>query len=80
MVDVKKSSKCGNKQLKSNFHKDKSTKDKLYSSCKICVNQRKVEWRKNNYEKYKCYSREYFQQKKIIMKDINLILENVSNR
>ena len=34
---VKKCLKCGNISLKSNFHKIKKSKDRLFSQCKFCV-------------------------------------------
>ena len=37
---VKKCSKCGTIYLKSNFHKNKITKDGLFSQCKSCVIQK----------------------------------------
>ena len=37
---VKKCSKCGNISLKSNFHKNRNSKDGLFSYCKSCVIQK----------------------------------------
>ena len=34
---IKKCSKCGIISVKSNFHKDKKSKDGLFSQCKSCV-------------------------------------------
>ena len=37
---VKKCSKCGIISVKSNFHKDKKSKDKKFSQCRSCVIQK----------------------------------------
>ena len=37
---IKKCSKCGFISLKSNFHKEKKSKDGLFSQCRSCVIQK----------------------------------------
>ena len=51
MDDVKKCSKCGIISLKSNFHKNKLTKDGLFSQCKSCVIQKQKIYDSENREK-----------------------------
>ena len=48
---VKECSKCGIISLKSNFHKNKLTKDGLFSQCKSCVIQKRKIYDSENREK-----------------------------
>ena len=47
---MKQCSKCKEWKDESEFHKDKSKKNGLHSSCKKCMNQKNREWKKNNKE------------------------------
>ena len=49
--DLNKCSKCGNISMKSNFNKDKSTKEGLHQQCKSSRNQKQKEYQSNNGEK-----------------------------
>lgn len=64
----KQCSKCKEVKTREEFYRAANTRDKLYSSCKMCKNSSKSsEWRSNwskkwrfdNLEKIKAYQREY---------------------
>ena len=63
-IQYKHCSKC--KQLLSidNFYKNKSSKDGLYSRCKLCHIQQTQDYRTNNQEKVKQFKGEYYQNNK----------------
>ena len=48
---VKKCSKCGIVSFKSNFHKDRETKEALFSQCQSCVAQKQKIYDSENREK-----------------------------
>ena len=48
---VKKCSKCGIVRLKSNFHKNRNSKDGLFSYCKSCVIQKQRIYDNENRER-----------------------------
>lgn len=60
---MKRCSGCKKLKNLSEFHKDKSKKDRLYSSCKMCTCGKEKKYRENNREKVnilqrKCYQRD----------------------
>ena len=71
---VKKCSKCGIISLKSNFHKNKKSKDGLTSLCKVCKN----EYNKNYYNKNR--DSELERRKKYISQNRGKINEYVKNK
>ena len=62
MDELKKSSKCKNEKLLLTFY-FRQINQKYGKESKRCLGGKRRE-RKNNYEKAKPYSREYFQQNK----------------
>ena len=71
---VKKCSKCGIVKLKSNFHKDKKSKDGLTSHCRVC----KSHYNKNYYNKNR--DSELERRKKYISQNRGKINEYVKNK
>ena len=57
-------SKCKTEKEICEFYKRKETKDGHRSDCKCCFNERALEYRKNNEEKIKRRSKDYFQKNK----------------
>ena len=61
---TKRCPKCEEIKPKSDFHKDKSKKDGLVSSCKPCHKATNKAWNQANKEKYKARQKEYYQANK----------------
>ena len=56
---MKTCTKCGESKPISEYHKDKSAKDGLYTQCKLCVNARTAAYREKNPGIRKAYSSVY---------------------
>ena len=63
-METKVCSKCKTEKEICEFYKRKETKDGHRSDCKCCFNERALEYRKNNEEKIKRRSKDYFQKNK----------------
>ena len=63
--------KLYNKDRNENFFEDfyfKKDSDKNRKDCRQCMIIERKEWKSNNYEEAKSFRREYFQQKKKLLK------------
>ena len=63
-METKVCSKCKTEKEICEFYKRKETKDGYRSDCKCCFNERALEYKKNNEEKIKQRSKNYFQKNK----------------
>ena len=63
-METKVCSKCNKEKEICEFYKRKESKDGYRSDCKCCFNERVLEYRKNNKEKIKQRSKDYFQKNK----------------
>jgi hypothetical protein len=63
-METKVCSKCSQEKEIYEFYKRKGSKDGYRSECKCCFNTRALEYRKNNEEKIKQKSKDYFQKNK----------------
>jgi len=66
MHTEKKCTKCGKVKLLNKFDKNKKTSDEHAAECKECHAKRSKEYRKNNHDKIKKYSRTYSRENKIL--------------
>jgi flagellar biosynthesis GTPase FlhF len=57
---MKKCSKCGEVKPLTEFYKHESTKDRLFTYCKVCKNKQNKEYRENNPEKVKETRKKYY--------------------
>lgn len=48
MTETKRCACCGEEKPVGSFHKNKTSKDGLFSYCKVCTNKRNSQWKKNN--------------------------------
>jgi len=65
MTKEKKCTKCGEARGLEYFHKDKSARDGLQYTCKMCARERARKWTEENKERRK----EYLQENKEYFKD-----------
>ena len=63
-METKVCSKCSQEKEICEFYKRKDTKDGYRFDCKCCFNEIALEYRKNNEEKIKQRSKDYFQKNK----------------
>jgi hypothetical protein len=61
-MKTKVCSKCNIEKSVEEFGKSKSSKDGLYPSCKVCVNERLKKYRKENPEKVRLSKKKYYQK------------------
>lgn len=59
----KKCTRCGKNKCLSEFHIRKET-GKHRADCKVCVKEKAIEWRKNNFEQYKKTTAKYKEENK----------------
>lgn len=65
--DGKRCSKCSDKKLYSEFHKNRANKDGFMGRCKLCRKAESKKYRENNREKLAVKDRQYYQENREVM-------------